>query len=222
MTGLLSRLIPTAIVGALAPVPIIIIISLLISKRGMAKAVGFGLAMTGTLAVVGAIVLATASSNAGSTGHGSAVTGTILAAASIVFLLIAIKQLLTTPDPDAPLPKFMSRLDDMSPAAAAVFGVIIEVINLKQIGIYLGGVKLIVNAHVTPAEGWVALAILLVVIQLGVIVPLAGYSLAGNRATYVLQRLRGWLVTNNRAMSIVLGLVIGAAFLVVGVTEITA
>lgn len=222
MTGLLSRLIPTAIVGALAPVPIIILISLLISKRGMAKAVGFGLAMTGTLAVVGAIVLANASANAGSTGHGSAVTGTILAAAGIVFLIIAIKQLLKAPDPDAPLPKFMSRLDDMSPVAAAVFGVIIEAINLKQIGIFLGGVKLIVNAHVTPAEEWVALAILLVVIQLGVIVPLVGYSLAGNRATYVLQRFRGWLVTNNRAISIVLGLVIGAAFLVVGVTEITA
>ena len=218
MAGLLSKLIPTAILGALAPVAIIVLISLLISRRGLAKALAFGLASIGTLAIVGAIALATASTNAGSSEK--EITGTVLVVLGIAFLVIAARQLLHAPELEAP-PRVMVKLDEMSPVAAAVFGVIAEGINVKQIAIYLGGVKLIVNADVTAVEGWLALVILLAIIQLGLIIPVAAYLLAPDPATRVLQRFRGWLVANNRVISIVLGLVVGAAFLVVGISEIT-
>jgi Sap, sulfolipid-1-addressing protein len=133
--SLLGQLIPTAIVGALAPLPIIIVVTLLMSKGGLAKAIGFGGALVAVFAVIGIIALATSSGGSGSGSKGSAVTGTIIAVLGVLFVLLAVKQLLHAPDPDAP-PKFMTALDSMSPARAAVFGMVLALINVKQLGIY--------------------------------------------------------------------------------------
>jgi hypothetical protein len=46
-----------------------------------------------------------------------------------------------------------------------VLGLVLAVINVKQLGIYVGGVAQIVAADVSTVDGWVALVILLIVIQ---------------------------------------------------------
>jgi hypothetical protein len=74
MGNLPGQLIPTAIVGALAPLPIIIVVTLLMSKDGLVTAIGFGAALVAVFAVIGVIVLATSSGRSGS-GSGSKVGG---------------------------------------------------------------------------------------------------------------------------------------------------
>ena len=177
MDGLLAQLLPIALVGAISPLPIVITISLLPSPRGLAKGICFGLALTGVFAAVGVVTLAGAGTNAGATDTGSAVTGTIVAVLGAVLIVIALKLLFEAPDPDAPPPKFMARLDSMSPAGAAGFGALIAVINVKQLGIYAVGLAQIVDADVSAGEGWLALIVLLVVIQAGVIAVLLTYVL---------------------------------------------
>ena len=83
------------------------------------------------------------------------------------------------------------------------------------------GVAEIVEADVTAAQGWVALVILLVLIQIGVIVPILAYVLAREWATKMLIALRAWLIAHNRVISIVLGLVVGVWFLIAGVVQIS-
>jgi hypothetical protein len=68
----------------------------------------------------------------------------------------------------------------------------------------------------------VALIILLVLIQIGVIGAIVIYVFAREWATNVLQGFGGWLVAHNRVISITLGLVVGALFLVKGITQIAA
>jgi hypothetical protein len=221
MGNLLAQILPAALVGALALVPITIVITLLMSKGGLGKALGFGVALTGVFAVIGVIALATASTNAGSSDTGSAVTGTIVAVLGGLLLVVAIKQLVDAPDPDAPPPKFLTKLDSMSAVGATVLGLVIGLTNIKQLGIYAASISQIVAADISTAQGWVALIVLLVVIQIGVIGPILVYVLARDWATSALQTCRGWLVTHNRVISIVLGLVVGAWFIVKGVTQIT-
>jgi hypothetical protein len=218
--GLLPQLVLTAIVGAVAPLPILIVISLLMSKGGLAKAIGFGAAIVVVFAVIGVISLATAGVNAGASEKGSAVTGTIIATLGVVLLITAVKQIVEARDPDAAPPKFMAKLDTMSVAAATGFGAIIALINFKQLGIYVAGVSQIVNANVSTAQGWIALAILLVIIQIGVIAPICVYVFARGWATRVLGGFRNWLVAHNRVLGIVLGLVVGVWFVVKGVAQI--
>jgi len=218
--GLLSQLIPTAIVGAIAPLPILIVITLLMSRGGLAKAIGFGAALLVVFAVIGAISLATAGVNAGSNDKGSAITGTIIATLGVVLLITAVKQIVDAPDPDAGPPKFMAKLDTMSVAAATGFGALVALINFKQLGIYVAGVSQIVKADVSKAQGWVALATLLVIMQIGVIGPIVAYLVARERATRVLGGFRSWLVAHNRVLGTVLGLVVGVWFVVKGVAQI--
>jgi threonine/homoserine/homoserine lactone efflux protein len=200
--NLLGQLIPTAIVGALAPLPIIIVVTLLMSKGGLVTVIGFGAALVAVFAVIGVIVLATSSGGSGSGSKASAVTGTIIAVLGVLFVLLAVKQLLHAPDPDAPPPKFMTALDFMSPVRAAVFGVVIALINVKQLGIYVGGVAMIVHADVSAAARWVALVILLVVVQIGAIGAIAAYAADRDWTSRKLQRFRGWMVAHNRVISI--------------------
>jgi hypothetical protein len=89
MGSLLEQLIPLAIAGALAPVPITIVVTLLMSKGGLAKADCFGAAMVAVFAVIGAITLTTSSGHDGSSSKGSAVTGTITAVLGVLFVLIS-------------------------------------------------------------------------------------------------------------------------------------
>ncbi len=221
MSDLLAKLIPTALVGAINVVPITVVVTLLMARGGLGRAIAFAIGQTGALAAFGVFVLATASTNAGSSDTGSAVTGTIIAVVGALLLLLAVKQLLGSPDPDAPPPAYMAKLETMSVPGALVTGVVLALINVKQLGIYAAGLAEIVEADVSSAEGWVALVILLVLIQLGVILPILAYVLARDWATKALQTLRGWLIGHNRVISIVLGLVVGALFLVAGIAQVT-
>ena len=104
MAGPFGQILPGALVGALAVLAITIVITLLMSKGGLGKALGFGVSLVSVVAVIGVIALATASTNAGSSDKGSAVTGTIVAVLGAVLLVVAIKQLVNAPDPDAAPP----------------------------------------------------------------------------------------------------------------------
>ena len=221
MVDLLTKLIPTALVGAINVVPITVVVTLLMARGGLGRAIAFAIGQTLALAAFGLIALATASANAGSSDTGSAVTGTIIAVVGALLLLLAVKQLLGSPDPDAPPPAYMAKLESMSVSGALVTGVVLALINVKQLGIYAAGLAEIVEAEVSSAEGWIALVILFVLIQIGVILPILAYLLARDWATRTLDGLRGWLIRRNRVISIALGLVVGALFLIAGVTQIT-
>lgn len=221
MGALLAQLLPTAILGALAPLPILVVVSLLMAKGGLAKAVGFGGALVLVFALIGVIALVSSSGSAGnSDDKGSVVTGTILAVLGALFVVLAIKQWVGAPDPDAAPPKFMTQLDSMSVAKATVLGSVIGVINVKQLGIFVGGVAQIVEAGVSAAEQWIALLLLVVVIQIGVIGVIGAYVVAREWAVRQLGRLQAWLVGHNRVLGIALGLVVGVLFLVKGVAQI--
>ena len=91
MGSLLWQLIPVALFGAIAPLPITVVVTLLMSKGGVFKAIGFAAGLVGVFAVIGAITLATAGGRSDSNNTGSAITGTIIAVLGVLFVLLAVK-----------------------------------------------------------------------------------------------------------------------------------
>ncbi len=142
---LLWQLIPIALFGAASPLPITVV-TLLMSERGVAKAIAFGGGLMGVLAVIGIFTLSRSSDSSASSSTQSTVVGTIIAALGVLFVLMAVKLIVNAPDPDAPPPKFMTSLTTMSAGRAAGFGAILALINFKQLGIFIGGVAEIVEA----------------------------------------------------------------------------
>ncbi len=147
-------------------------------------------------------------------------TGTILVVLGALMVLLAIKQWLGSPDPDAAPPKVMTALDSMSPAKATLLGLVSAVLNVKQLGIFVGGVAQIVHADLPTAQAWWALVLLVVLIQIGALGAVLGYVVAREATTRQLERLRGWLVSHNRVVGIVLGLVVGALFTLKGLAQL--
>jgi threonine/homoserine/homoserine lactone efflux protein len=221
MGELLAQLIPTAIVGALSPLPVLVAIALLMSERGLAKAAAFTAALTGTFLVMGLVVLAVADTDGADSDGGRAVAGAVIAVVGGFLVVMALKQLLGAPDPDATPPRFMERLDQMPPGRAAVLGLVTALVNVKQLGIFVAGVSQIVTAGVTGTQAWIALLVFVLLLQAGVIVPIVGVAVAREPATRWLRSFQGWLTRHKRTISIVLGLVVGAAFVVAGVRMIT-
>ncbi len=217
---LLWQLIPIALFGAASPLPITVVVTLLMSERGVAKAIAFGGGLIGVLAVIGVFTLSRSSDSDASSSTQSTVVGTIIAALGVLLVLMAVKLIVNAPDPDAPPPKFMTSLTTISAGRAAGFGAILALINFKQLGIFIGGVAEIVEAEVSGTQQWIALIVLLVVLQLGVIAPIVVYVVARDWATRQLVRFQEWLARHNRAIGIVLGLVIGILFIVEGVSII--
>ena len=114
----------------------------------------------------------------------------------------------------------MTALDTMSVGRATAFGAILALINFKQLGIYVGGIAQIVDADVSTVQQWIALVVLLIVLEIGVIAPIVVFVAAREWATRQLRRFEGWLLRHNRVIGIVLGLVVGIWFIVKGVTQI--
>jgi threonine/homoserine/homoserine lactone efflux protein len=110
----------------------------------------------------------------------------------------------------------------MSASGALALGAVLGLINVKQLGIYVACLSQIVRANISTTQGSAALIVLVVVIQIGVIVPILVYVVAREWATRTLGASRGWLIKHNRTISIVLGFVVGIWFIAKGLTQITA
>lgn len=101
---LLWQLIPIALFGAASPLPITAVVTLLMSERGVAKAIAFGGGMMGVLAVIGVFTLSRSSDSSASSSTQSTVVGTIIAALGVLFVLMAVKLIVNAPDPMRRLP----------------------------------------------------------------------------------------------------------------------
>jgi hypothetical protein len=222
MTVVLASLAPIAIAGALAPLPIALVITLLMSQRGLPKASAFVVAET--LVYAGICVLAFSTSNltVGSAGQRSAVIGTLFAVFGMALWWMALSQYVEGRRPERGGRGYFDKLDHMSAGSAALLGGIVTLLNVKQMGIYLVGVSTIVGAGASPTDTWTVSLLFLAVFQIGQIVAIAGYAGSRRRASGLLEGFRGWLLPRLRGMSVLLGSAVGAWFLVLAVEQLWA
>ncbi len=76
------------------------------------------------------------------------------------------------------------------------------------------------EAELSSTQQWVALVVLLIVLQIGVIAPIVVFVVNPGWASRHMRRFQEWLARHSRVIGIVLGLVIGILFIVNGVTQI--
>jgi hypothetical protein len=222
MTVVLASLAPIAIAGALAPLPIALVISLLMSERGLPKATAFVVAET--LVYAGICVLAFSTSNLtlGSAGLRSAAVGSLFALCGMALWWMALSQYVVGRRPERGGGGYFDKLDHMSAGSAALLGGVVTLLNVKQLGIYLVGVSKIVGAGVSPIHAWTVSLVFVAVFQIGQIVAIAAYAGSRRRASGLLEGVRGWLLPRLRGMSVLLGSAVGAWFLVLAAEQFRA
>src|SRR5215469_2596956 len=217
--GLLAQIIPIGLLGAMVPTRIVITILLLTSAKPMRNGLAYLAGLAGFYLVAGFIVLISFGSEFGSSPKFSTISGAILAVLGLFLLAFGVRSLFMAPDPDAPPPGWMQRVKTISTGQAFLLGVILAC-SIRFLMIFLSGVTIIYDTPVRPGEKVIALVVLIALMLLGQIIPIVLYAINPKRASVQLQAVMGWLNQHNRAIMTALSLVLGAIFLVLGLSDL--
>ena len=203
---------PLAVGVALSPVPIIAVVLMLTSRRARVNGPLFVLGWLAGLAVVGTIALCVAGP-AGASSSGSPATWVswVKVVLGLLLLLVAVRQFRARPtDGDqAALPKWMAKVDDITPLSACGLAALLAGVNPKNLLLAVGGAATIAQTGISGGQQAVAYLVFALVGTLGVGIPVGVYFALGPRADKPLNSLKDWMSAHNAVIMSVLCLVIG-------------
>jgi hypothetical protein len=220
MVGLLGQLFPLGLLLALGPTRIMTTILLLTSDRPMRNALAFLGGVAGVYLVVGALMLLFFGQILSDLSAGTVIIDAILVLAGVFLLGLAARSFFVAHDPDAPPPGWMRRIATISTGQAFLFGIILAC-SIRYLLIFLSGVALIDETGVTPAQGAIALLVLITLALFFQIILVSLYVSNARRARVQLSALMEWLTRHNRVIMTTLFLVLGVIFLVKGLNGLT-
>lgn len=198
---------------ALSPVPIIAVVLMLATPKGRANGPAFLAGWIFGLAVVGTIVLLVSSGAEASENGGPAEGLSIVKLAlGVALLVVAARQWRGRPQggTDPELPKWMQTIDTFTPPRAAGIAVALSAINPKNLLLTVGAGAAIAQTGASTGDQAVALVVFVLLGTLGPGIPVGIYFLMRDRATAILESLRGWMARENATIMAVLCLIIGA------------
>ena len=216
---------PLAVGVALSPVPIIAVVLMLTSRRARVNGPLFVLGWLAGLAVVGTIVLCVAGP-AGASSSGSPATWVswVKVVLGLLLLLVAARQFRARPkDGDqAALPKWMAKVDDITPLYACGLAALLAGVNPKNLLLAVGGAATIAQTGIPGGQQAVAYLVFALVGTLGVGIPVGVYFALGPRADKPLNSLKDWMSEHNAVIMSVLCLVIGVKLIGDAISGLTA
>lgn len=220
MGYVIPELIPLMVGAAVVPIWIIIVLLLLSSKGGLAKASAF---VTGSLIVrlIQAALfgfLFSAEAETGGAEGSNAVASTLLLIIGVLMLILAFKTWRKEDDPDGPPPKWMTVLGGMSVLKALGMGALLIAISVKHWVFTLSALATIIDARLSRSENVVLFLIYLLGAASLLILPILFYAVAPQQAGTALEKARKWLERNNRPITIAVSVLFGIYFLAKGIT----
>jgi len=209
----LGNVLPLAVAVAIFPVPIIAVVLLLGSERGVAKGLAFVVAWCVGLAAVGAIVLLLAGvADASDAGEPATWVNVLLLGLGLVLLALAARQWRSRPraGDEAPVPGWMTTIDDFTVTKAGGAGFALSALNPKNVLLTVAAGAEIAEVGLPPGQQVAVLLVFVLVASVGVLTPPVLSLALGERSRELLNGLRGWMARHNAAIMAVLFLLIGA------------
>ena len=130
----------------------------------------------------------------------------------VLLLPIAVRQFRGRPrdGEDAPMPKWVGRIDEIRPMAALGFAVVLAAVNPKNLLLAVSAGASIAQTGISGADQAIAYAVFALIGTIGVGAPVVIYFALGERSETMLAALRDWMGRHNAVIMSVLCLVIGA------------
>jgi hypothetical protein len=213
MSDPLPGLIVLAIGGSVAPPLLLLTILFLGSRRPLPNASALALGYFTSCAVIGItglILFGGAESAVTTVGRVISVT------VGALLIVLGLRSLLGSPDPDASQPRWMKSIDSMSPPRAFGFGMALFPLQVKNLAIFVACLNLIIASSLSIQGSIAALMLVLVVFAIPVLVLIGLYAAVPQRASTMLGSLQTWMGNNNRTITVVICFVFGTFFLVRG------
>jgi hypothetical protein len=213
MSDSLPGLIVLAMGGSVAPPLLLLTILFLGSQKPLPNASALALGYFTTCAVIGIsglLLFGGAESTVATVGRIiSATVGTLL-------LVLGLRSLLDSSDPDASPPRWMESINSMSPPRAFGFGMALFPLQVKNLAIFVACLNLIIASSLSPRDSIAALMLVLLVFAIPVLALIGLYAALPHRASTMLGSFQAWMGKNNRAITVALCFVLGTFFLLRG------
>lgn len=221
MIAALGAVLPIAVGGILASLPIVAMAAVLGTIAGRNVLRSFTLGWLAGMLTVGALglllvdVVTFASDSAAWLAWLRIVLG-------VVLIALAARSFMRRPrgDTERASPKWMATLEGMESRRAFRTAFLLGSVNPKNAVIVLSGVAVIVAQTEDVATQLVVLVVFVLVASLGVLAPLVGLALLGDRAARPLERFVGWFVHNSQVVLAIVVLLLGVVVLSGGVTAL--
>jgi Sap, sulfolipid-1-addressing protein len=208
---------------AISPAAIIAVILMLFSRRARINGPLFLLGWVVALGVLVAVVYAISDqSNAGSSNTSSDSVSWLKIGLGVSFLLLARRDWRKRRAPGAEeVPKWMARVDALTPVEALGLGVLLGAVNPKNLALSIGAAAGLAQLGLSTADAVVSLIVFVAVGSLSIAGPVVYYLLGGEKAATKLEELKTWLAQHNDAVMAVLFLVFGVALIAKGLEPLT-
>ena len=218
-------MLPFAVGIAISPIPIVAIVLMLGTDNATSDSLSFLAGWIVAMAVAGAVLLAVVGSG-DPTDNGAPAdwSSTLKLVLGIVLLGLAVKQWRKRPraGEDAPMPKWMSSVEGFTPARSAGLGVIVAVVNPKNLILIIGGATAISQTGVAGTDQAIVWAIFILIATIGVAAPVVIYFAMGDKAAAILEDLKGWMARNNAAIMAVILVIIGVKLIGDSISDFSA
>lgn len=209
---------------AISPAAIIAVILILFSRRARINGPLFLLGWVVSLGVlVGVVYAISDQSNAGTSNTSSDSVSWLKIGLGVSFLLLARRDWRKRPEPgvEREMPKWMTRVDALTPPQSLGLGVLLGAVNPKNLALSIGAAAGVAQLDLSTPDAVVSLVVFVAVGSLSVAGPVIYHRLGGEKATTKLNELEGWLGQHNDAVMAVLFLVFGVALIAKGLAPLT-
>jgi hypothetical protein len=211
MGPLLISLLPFILGSALVPAQNILNILLLKNPRqGLLKSIAYVGGMTVLRLLQGLIFGLIFMTEEGS--GKSPVTLTLQLVLGIFLLITAYRLWRNEEDPDAPPPKWMSRVDSLTPLKAFGLGIGVLLISGKAWVFTLSAISLIDAAQLGSQPGVIAYLFFVLLAESLLLVSILFRIATPGKAITLLGQFSSWLTLNNRMIVVIVSLIFGLLF----------
>lgn len=217
MSDVLINLLPMVIGAAAVPLWPMIVLFLLRSPGGLAKAVAF---VSGgiTIRLLQGILFGFGASEEAYPDSPAIIVSTLLLIVGILLLITAFRKWQKEEDPDAPPPRWMAAISGLSVLRAYGMGALLVTIAAKQWVFTLSAIGVIEESGPSRTSDIVLYLLFVLAAQVLVLTPILVYAALPKRSDRWLEAALVWLERNNDTILIAVSLVFGAYFAAKGIT----
>ena len=220
MQQAIGELLPFAVGVAISPIPVIAVILMLFSDRARANSLSF---LLGWLVGIGGgcsiLVVIASTQDLTTDGSPASAVSWVKLVLGVLLLALAVREWRSRPTPgeEPSMPSWMRRIDSLRPVASIVMGLLLSIVNPKNLLLIIAAAVSIAQADLSGGSTSVVVLIFALLAGCTVLVPTLAYLFAGARVRPTLDHMKTWLSAHDAAVMAVLLLVLGATLVGKGI-----